>query len=167
MNKELKKLKKLAEKHFYKNRTLTKQERFLLENSPFAGSIRADKRDYSFYKVLEQFGEVSDIPELAENNEKESPKKYRRQFVNSNVNRAYLSELIDDLEEEFGLGVFNRSLYKYEGVDFNRLKKFIDYHCKKNMIDKGYPATCSTLSMIMDASNDAYDLMYRLYALQR
>lgn len=165
MNKELKKLKKLAEKHFYRGKDLTKEERFVLENSQFAGLVKLDKSDFSFYKILEQYGEQNNIPSLTE--AKPATKPFKRGYLNMGVNKRYLDELIDDVEEEFNLGVFNRSLYKYESVDLERLKQYIDYHCQKNMIDKEYPGTCKMLTNIIEKEDSVYDVMYSLYAMQR
>lgn len=165
MNKELKKLKKLAEKHFYRGKSLTKEERFILENSRFADLVKKDKSDFSFYKILEQYGEQNNIPTLTEQEPRTRP--FKKGYLNMGVNKRYLNELIDDIEEEFNLGVFNRSLYKYETIDLERLKQYIDYHCQKNMIDKEYPGTCSMLTRVIEDQDSVYDVMYNLYAMQR
>lgn len=169
MNTKLKKLKKLAEKHFYSGKSLTENERFILENSQFSDIVKPDKAAFSFYKILEQYGEQNNMPSLTDETPptRQVAKNYKKGFLNMGVNSRYLNELIDDVEEEFNLGVFNRSLYKYEAVDLNRLKKFIDYHCERNMIDKEYPGTCSQLTSITKDQDNVYDVMYQLYALQR
>jgi hypothetical protein len=168
MNKELKKLKTLAEKYFYCGKKLTTKERFLLENSPFADLLRNDTSNTEFSKVLEQYGEANNV-QVTEpvRNGSVAPKGYKKRYLNISVHRQYLAALIDDVEEEFNLGAFNKSLYKFDNVDVNRLKQFIDYHCKRNMIDKAYPGTCKAISSAIDSYDDVHDVMYGLYSLQR
>ena len=94
----------------------------------------------------------------------ESP--YRPRYYNA-INKSYLRDLIDDVEEKFNLGTYNRSLYKFEDINIDMLKEFISQHCARNLMDKEYPGTCKQISEIVDGEDNAYDLMYKLYSLQR
>ena len=168
MKKEhLRKIKKLAEKHFYCGKSLTDKERFLVENSPFADVLRPDKKNATFYKVLEQYGMENNV-NLTDNRPvtRTVEKPYKPRYYNS-INKGYLRELIDDVEEKFNLGTYNRSMYKFEGINVDLLKEFINQHCARNMIDREYPGTCKQITEVTDEEDNAYDLMYKLYSLQR
>ena len=163
----LKAIKRLAEKHFYGGKKLTTKEQFLVENSPFAGVLRRDSNNTSFYKILEQYGmdnnvNLTDTKPVTRTVEK----PYKPRYYNL-INKQYLRDLIDDVEDKFNLGVYNKSLYKFEGINVGVLKDFINQHCMGNLIDKEYPGTCKQISEIIDTEDNAYDLMYKLYSLQR
>ncbi len=168
MNKELKQIKRLAEQHFYRGRKLTNKERFMVENSPFAGVLLKDKSDTNFYKILEQYGlenniNLTDTKPATRNVTTE----YKRGYLNMGVNRAYLRDLIDDIEDAFELGVYSNSLYKYSNVDAKNLKDYIKNHVSRNYVASEYPGTASQINEIVSSDGDASDIMYKIYSLQR
>jgi hypothetical protein len=151
MNK--KQLKRLAEKHFYLGKKLTPEESFILENSKYKNIV---KKETKFSKMLEQYSY----------GEQEQPFKVkytkRRRMAIPGIDKSVVRDLVDDIEDRFNLGIENSSPGKYNNVDVNEVKQFIQQYADKNLFDG------NMLREVQDVMNSetVYDVLHKLYTLE-
>jgi len=150
-----KQLKKLAEQHFYLGKTLTPQEKFLLESSKYKKIVK--NKNTKFNKVMEQYSNfLEEEPQF-----KPRYVKRKKMFV-PGINKDNINDLIDDIEEKYNLGIENPSPAKYNNVDLEDVKHFITQFAEKNVFDK---PTQLEINDVLD-SDSIYTILHKLYSLQ-
>jgi hypothetical protein len=160
MEKNQRNLKHLAEAYVYSHKKLTRLEFEALKNSKYSVVLREKEYKSSFDTIREHVA-------LGEAETKKAPKKEKffghSRHVNVNTSRHYIKELIDDLEEHFGIGVENQNPYKSRDVDIHELKDLIKYY----VIQHGDKHS-ETFRRVKEAANDARssaDLIMHLHSL--
>ena len=148
-----KQLKRLAEKHFYLGKELTPEETFLLENSKYKSIV---KKETKFSKMLEQYSY----------GEQEQPFKVkytkRRRMSSPGIDKSVVRDLVDDIEDKFNLGIENPSPGKYDSINVDEVKQFIQQYADKNLFDGNM---LREVKDIMD-SETVYDILHKLYTLE-
>jgi hypothetical protein len=148
-----KQLKRLAEKHFYLGRKLTPEESFLLENSKYKSIV---KKESKFSKMLEQYSF----------GEQEQPFKVkytkRRRMSIPGIDKSIVRDLVDDIEDKFNIGIENSSPAKYDSVNVDEVKQFIQQYADKNLFDGNM---LREVKDVMD-SETVYDILHKLYTLE-
>lgn len=153
MNK--KQLKKLAEQHFYLGRSLTPEQKFLLESSKYKKIVK--NKNTKFNKVMEQFSNfIEEEPQFKPRYVK------RKRMAVPGINKSNINDLVDDIEEKYNLGIENPSHTKYQSVDLEDLKQFITQFADKNVFDR---PTQLEINDVLD-SDSVYTILHKLYSLQ-
>jgi len=128
MNKYDKHLKHLAESYAAGGKTLTKSQFEALKNSKYKNLLKEDTFKSKFSNLLESAFKSEPIKKGS------MIKPYalgHSRHLNINTARHLVTDLIDDLEEEFGIGIENESLSKHDKIDLHAVKDFIKYYCVK------------------------------------
>lgn len=148
-----KKLKELAEQHFFLGKKLTPEETFLLENSKYKNLV---KKDTKFTKMLEQYN-------YGEQEEPFKPRTVKRKrMFTPGVDKKAINDLVDDIEDKYSLGIENPSPAKYQAVNVDDVKQFIQQYTDKNILDS---ATAREIIDVLD-SDSVYTILHKLYSLQ-
>ena len=150
MNQNDKALKRLAEAYECGAKSLNKVEFILLKNSKYKNLLKEEDFKPRFEKLLEsaETGEsVEKLPAI----KKQFFGHSRR--LNITTARHLVQDLIDDLEEHFGVGVENQDLNKHNKLNLTQVKDFIKYYCIKQR-----KAHRLTYDRILKAANDAHSL---------
>lgn len=146
-------LKKLAEQHFFLGKKLTPDEAFLLENSKYKGIV---KKETKFTKMLEQYS-------IGEQEEPFKPRTVKRKrMYTPGIDKTVINDLVDDIEDKYNLGIENPSPSKYQAVNVEELKQFIQQYADKNILDG---ATSREIKDVID-SDSVYTILHKLYSLQ-
>jgi len=157
MNQNDKGLKRLAEAYECGAKSLNKVEFILLKNSKYKNLLKEEDFKPRFEKLLEsaETGEsVERLPAI---------KKYffgHSRRLNISTARHIVQDLIDDLEEHFGVGVENQDLAKYDKLSITEVKDFIKYYCMKNR--KAHRCTFDRILKAAINSNSLTSLMMHL-----
>jgi len=150
------KIKILAEKHFFQGKKLTAKEKFILENSKYRDLVDHTKvKDLEFNKILEEVG--------IETETEFKPKTYKRFRMGCpGVDKRAIMELVNDIERSFNLGIDNGNPMKYDSVNLQSLKQYIQDFSNKNVFDSG---TKCEIDQVLKC-DDVYDVMLRLYSVR-
>lgn len=153
MNIKEKNLKRLAEQHFFLGKKLTPEETFLLENSKYKNIV---KRDTKFSKMLEQYN-------YGEQEEPFKPRTVKRKrMYTPGIDKKAINDLVDDIEDKYNLGIDNPSPAKYQTVNLDEVKQFIQQYADKNILDS---STAREIADVVD-SDSVYTILHKLYSLQ-
>jgi hypothetical protein len=153
-----KKIKRLAEKYYYGNYKLTAKQRTILENSKYSKLLGTERDYHEFDKVLENFESSSNIEPGAVSDQ---PVAKRTKFYMFQTKLADLKDLIDEVEDNFFLGLENFGLDRYKRIDVNQLRSFIIDYAKRHINDG------SLMAEIKNAANKStpWSIMYNLRML--
>ena len=94
-----KKLKRLAENHFFFNSSLNIKEELFLKESKYHNIIKKG------------------VKPILENSETSNEGKHNRSLLHPGLDKKELMELIDDVELEFNLDLSNPNPFKYKKID--------------------------------------------------
>jgi hypothetical protein len=159
MNNDQRNLKHLAEAYVYSRKKLTRLEFEALKNSKYSVILRESEYKSPFESIIEHVALPAE--------EKKSAKKEKffghSRHVNVNTSRHYIGRLIDDLEENFGIGVENQNPYKRRDVDLHELKDFIKYYVIQHG-DK-HPETFRRVKEAAADARSSADLIMHLQSL--
>jgi hypothetical protein len=158
MKKIDKKIKRLAEKYYYGNHKLTSKQRSILENSKYSKLLGPERDYHEFDKILENFETTSNI-ESGTLAEQPVPKKTK--FYMFQTQLADLKDLVDEVEDNFFLGLENFGLDRYKRIDVNQLRSFIVNYAKRHIKDGGLLAE---IQNVVKRPN-AWSIMYNLRML--
>lgn len=132
MKKIDKKIKRLAEKYYYGNHKLTSKQRAILENSKYSKLLGTDRDYYEFDKILENFETTSN---LESGSITDQPVQRKSKFYMFQTKLADIKDLIDEVEDNFFLGLENFGLDRYKRIDINQLRSFIASYAKQHIND--------------------------------
>ena len=158
MKKIDKKIKRLAEKYYYGNHKLTSKQRTILENSRYSKLLGTDREYHEFDKILENFEASSDLQSGALS---EQPVPKKTKFYMFQTKLADLKDLIDEVEDNFFLGLENFGLDRYKRIDVNQLRSFIVNYAKQHIDDKGLLAELNKVV----SKTTPWSIMYNLRML--
>jgi len=148
-----KQLKRLAEQHFFLGKKLTPNEAFLLESSKYKGIVKKERK---FGKMLEQYS-------FGEQEEPFKPRTVKRKrMYTPGIDKSVINDLVDDIEDKYNLGIENPSPSRYEAVNVDELKQFIQQYADKNVLDG---TTSQEIKDVLD-SDSVYTILHKLYSLQ-
>jgi len=153
-----KKIKRLAEKYYHGNHTLTAKQRTILENSKYKKLLGPEGEYHEFDKILENFETSSNMDSGAI---AEKPVAKKAKFYMFQTKLAELKDLIDEVEDNFFLGLENFGLDRYKRIDVNQLRSFIANYAKQHINDG------SVLAEIKNAISKStpWSIMYNLRML--
>jgi hypothetical protein len=121
-------LKRIAEAYVVENKTLSKSEFELLKNSKYKNLLKEETFKTRFSNLFESAVQGKEIEK------KQTPVRKlfgHSIYFNLNTSRHTISDLIDEIEEHFGIGIENEKLGKYDDVDLDDLKDFIKLYLVK------------------------------------
>ena len=157
MNQHDKSLKRLAEAYECGAKSLNKVEFILLKNSKYKNLLREEDFKPRFEKLLESV-ETGETVERLPAIKKHFFGHSRR--LNINTARHIVQDLIDDLEEHFGVGLENQDLSKYDKLSITEVKDFIKYYCMKKR--KAHRCTFDRILKAAINANSLTSLMMHL-----
>lgn len=153
MNKQDLELKRLAEKYFYLNQKLTKQEYDTLKKTKYGKLLPPT------YVPTSQFDKLVESLDLSKPTTSKPPVKRRR--LNLSVDQIKLDELISNVEERFDIGVENQTYGRYGKINLTELRKFIKKQLVELEIDRS-TANCVN-RIINDSARNVYSTLHGLY----
>jgi hypothetical protein len=149
MNNKQKLLKRLAERHHLLGDSITRQQRTMLEGTKYAHLVDQDRVKSNFSLAVEQIAS-------------EPAKQHTRSRLGDpNVHRSTLRDLVDELEDKFGMCSASTSHTKFKSVDIERLKNFIREFSDREVYDA---STQSYITSLLECDN-IYSLMGKLYTV--
>lgn len=146
MNK--KEIKKLAEQYYYYGKELTLFEREIISKSKFKDILRPPEHK-TFNKLIEKLLD----------SDKDIEKRKSKPYMG--VDTMLISDLVDEIEEHFDLGINNRDLEKFDKINVNDLKNFINKYIDRNLYNK--EITKSYLDSILKDKKEVDDILSSLY----
>jgi hypothetical protein len=153
-----KKIKRLAEKYYYGNYKLTAKQRTILENSKYSKLLGPDRDYHEFDKILENFETSSNIESGSVSDQ---PVARKTKFHMFQTKLADLKDLIDEVEDNFFLGLENFGLDRYKRIDVNQLRSFIANYAKQHISDGGLLAELKNVI----SKQTPWSIMYNLRML--
>jgi len=147
MNTYDKHLKHLAEAHVAGGKSLTPSEFAALKNSKYKNLLKEDTYKSKFTNLLENALASKPIKKGS------MIKPYalgHSRHLNINTARHLVTDLIDELEEKFGIGIENENLSKHDEISLTEVKDFIKYYCVKKHREHE-----NTFNRIVEASHRA------------
>lgn len=137
-----KSLNSLANKYLFENTSLSYKEYRQLYNSPFQRIFKC--KPY--------------VPKIV--NENLQTTTYPSQFTaNVGVQKVVISELVDKLEELFGIDLSKPMYNKYANVNEEQLKRFINHFAINEIMNQ---ATKSYLKKL--ANDDIHTIFFKLFS---
>jgi hypothetical protein len=149
MTPEQKALKRLAEAYVELEIPLTESEFYALKNSKYKNLLKEESYKSSFDKIMESWSSDDGDEDEGYVNKRNYPLGHSHRY-NVNTYRELVKDLIDEIEEHFGIGIENEDLDKSDKIHLHELKQFIKYYIIKNE-DKH----STTFERIRDAVNSA------------
>lgn len=132
MNTYDKHLKHLAEAYVAGGKSLTESEFAALKNSKYKNLLKEDTYKSKFTNLFENALGGKSI----EKGSRIKPYALgHSRHLNINTARHLVTDLIDDLEEKFGIGIENESLSKHDKISLTDVKDFVKYYCVKKHQD--------------------------------
>jgi hypothetical protein len=153
-----KKIKRLAEKYYYGNYNLSTKQRTILENSKYSKLLGPKREYHEFDKILENF-EASSSMDSGSVSQQPVEKKTKYHMFQTKL--ADLKDLIDEVEDNFFLGLENFGLDRYKRIDINQLRSFITNYAKRHIDDGGLLAELNRVV----SKQTPWSIMYNLRML--
>jgi hypothetical protein len=129
MTNEQKTLKRLAEAYIELGIFLTESEFYALKNSKYKNLLKEEEYKSTFEKITESWSNEEEEDDYV--HKRNYPLGHSHRF-NVNVYRELVQDLIDEIDEHFGIGIENEDPDKKENVQLHELKEFIKYYILKH-----------------------------------
>jgi hypothetical protein len=154
MTKEQKALKRLAEAYIELGISLTESEFYALKNSKYKNLLREEEYKSSFEKITESWSDENEEDGYV--HKRNYPLGHSHRF-NVNIYRELVQDLIDEIDEHFGIGIENEDPDKKENVQLHELKEFIKYYILKH--ESKHMQTFDKIRQAMNSSKSVTDLI--------
>jgi hypothetical protein len=120
MKQKERELKRIAENHYYTGKPLTYAQYDALKDTKYASKMT---KPSVFKNLVEGIGK-----------EPEAPRK-RQYHGMIGLDKRTIRNLVDDIEDNFGLEVCNSERRKYSDVDISELRDFVSTWSARNVMD--------------------------------
>lgn len=131
MTPEQKALKRLAEAYVELELPLTESEFYALKNSKYKNLLKEKEYKSSFDKIVESWSDDEEDDDGAYVCKRKYPLGHSHRY-NVNTHRELVKDLIDEIEEHFGIGIENEDLDKLYKINLHDVKDFVKYYILKN-----------------------------------
>ena len=159
MNNQEKNIKHLAEKYYYTGKSLSETEFNILKKSKYSNILREKEYKSSFDRLVENNNVAN------EDNEKFLRTKKRAMghshMFNIGINRGVVRDIIDEIEEEFEIGIENIDNFrKYDNISMHDVRRFLKFYILKR--HENYDETYRQVEAAAKASRSIRDLLNNL-----